>query len=116
MILFAHKGRHKLRGGRDVNLWRVPRPIFGDHPTPKPVELMARAIRNSTDLGGSVLDPFMGSGTTLVACARYGRTGIGIEIDPKYFEIACRRIEAAYNQPDLFIAPPAPKPIQEVLL
>ena len=49
----------------------------------------------------------MGSGTTLVACAKLGRKGIGIELDPDYFDIACRRVEEAYRQPDLFIAPPA---------
>jgi len=109
LILFAHKGRHLLRGGRDVNLWRVPRPVFGDHPTPKPVDLMGRAIRNSTDPAGLVLDPFMGSGTTGVACVKLGRKFIGIEIEPKYFEIACKRIEQAYAQPDFFVEAPQPK-------
>jgi DNA modification methylase len=50
----------------------------------------------------SICDPFMGSGTTGVACARLGRRFIGIEIEPKYFDIACRRIEAAQRQPDMF--------------
>ena len=52
-----------------------------------------------------VLDPFMGSGTTGVACAKLGRKFIGIEIEPKYFDIACERIQKAYDQPDMFIAP-----------
>jgi DNA modification methylase len=60
----------------------------------------------------TILDPFMGSGTTLVACQRLGRHGIGIELDPEYFDIACRRVDQATRQPDLFIAPPA-KPVQE---
>ena len=53
-----------------------------------------------------VLDPFMGSGTTGVACAKLGRKFIGIEIEPKYFDIACKRIEQAYAQPNLFIEQP----------
>jgi DNA modification methylase len=57
----------------------------------------------------------MGSGTTGVACAKLGRKFIGIEIEPKYFDIACRRIEAAYKQPDLFISRPDP-PKQEAML
>ena len=49
----------------------------------------------------------MGSGTTLVACAKLGRRGIGIEIEPKYFDIAVRRVEEVYRQADLFVAPPS---------
>jgi site-specific DNA-methyltransferase (adenine-specific) len=49
----------------------------------------------------------MGSGTTRVACAKMGRKFIGMEMDREYFEIACRRIEEAYAQPDMFVAPPA---------
>lgn len=60
----------------------------------------------------TILDPFMGSGTTLVACAKMGRKGVGIELDPEYFDIACKRVEDAYKQPDLFVAPPA-APVQE---
>ena len=63
---------------------------------------------------GTVLDCYMGSGTTLVACQKLGRHGIGIEIDPDYFEIACKRVEEAARQPDLFIAD-APKPQQEAM-
>ena len=55
---------------------------------------------------GAVLDPFMGSGTTGVAAARHGRRFIGCEIEPKYFDIACRRISEALKQPDHFIEPP----------
>ena len=55
---------------------------------------------------GVVLDPFMGSGTTGVACVKLGRRFIGIEIEPCYFDIACKRIEAATKQPDLFIEQP----------
>jgi DNA modification methylase len=61
--------------------------------------------------GDTILDPFMGSGTTLVACQRLGRQGTGIELDPEYFDIACRRVDEAARQPDLFREPP-PKPVQ----
>jgi DNA modification methylase len=64
----------------------------------------------------TVVDPFMGSGTTGVACAKLGRRFIGIEIDPTYFVIACERIRAAYSQPDMFVASPSAPPVQEVLL
>jgi DNA modification methylase len=59
----------------------------------------------------TILDPFMGSGTTGVACANLGRKFIGIEIEPKYFDIACKRIERAYAQPRLF-KDEVPKPVQ----
>lgn len=62
-----------------------------------------------------VMDPFMGSGTTGVAAALMGRSFIGIEREPTYFDIACRRIEDAYKQPRLFDEP-APKPVQPSLL
>jgi site-specific DNA-methyltransferase (adenine-specific) len=56
--------------------------------------------------GMTVLDPFMGSGTTGVACAKLERRFVGIELEPRYFDIACRRIEAAYRQPDMFVPRP----------
>jgi site-specific DNA-methyltransferase (adenine-specific) len=73
------------------------------HPMQKPVALMEWCIikSGSTDKG-TILDPFMGSGTTGVACVRMGRKFIGIEIDPEYFEIACRRIEDEQRQGRLF--------------
>jgi site-specific DNA-methyltransferase (adenine-specific) len=87
-----------------------------DHPTQKPIQVMEWCI--GFLLGArTILDPFMGSGSTGVACARLGRRFIGIEIEPRYFDIACRRIEAAQRQSDLFVAQPeAPKPVQEALL
>ena len=56
----------------------------------------------------TILDPFMGSGTTGVAAVKIGRKFIGIEIEPKYFDIACRRISEALKQPDFFIECPSP--------
>jgi DNA modification methylase len=84
------------------------------HPTQKPVGLMKWCIGFLPD-AETILDPFMGSGTTLVACAKLGRRGIGIEIDEGYFDIACERVRKAYAQPDLFIERPAP-PVQESML
>ena len=69
------------------------------HPSEKPVELMKMIIENATHEGDTILDPFMGSGTTGVACAQTGRNFIGIEIDPTYFAIAERRIHDAEQQP-----------------
>ncbi len=85
------------------------------HPTQKPVSLMRWCIDKTR--AHTILDPFMGSGTTGVACVKLGRKFIGIEIEPKYFDIACRRIEAAYKQPDFFVNPVSiPKPQQLSLI
>ena len=69
------------------------------HPSPKPIEIMEWLCGFSS---GLVVDPFMGSGTTGVACANLGRKFIGIEIEPKYFDIACERIDNAYRQARMF--------------
>ena len=71
------------------------------HPTQKPIAVMRWCIEQA-GRPAIVLDPFMGSGTTGVACAQLGRKFIGIEIEPRYFDIACRRIEQAYAQGKLF--------------
>ena len=73
-----------------------------EHPTQKPVEVI-RWCLSMLPASQTILDPFMGSGTTGVACVKLGRKFIGIEIDEGYFDIACRRIEEAYKQPDLFV-------------
>ncbi len=84
------------------------------HPTQKPLPLFVDLVGLFSDAGHTILDPFMGSGTTLVACAKLGRKGIGIELDPDYFQIACERVHDAYRQGDLFVpAPDEIKPIQE---
>lgn len=96
---------------RPTDVIRADRTGNNFHPTEKPVPLMCAVVEWTL---GTVLDPFMGSGTTGVACARLGRKFIGIEIDPEHFATACRRIEKAYAQGDLFIAPPSPA-VQEDL-
>lgn len=83
------------------------------HQTEKPIALMEWCLGFFPN-AQTILDPFMGSGTTGVACARLGRKFIGIEIEPRYFDIACRRIEQAQKQKDLFIhAPVAADPQDE---
>jgi len=103
---------HRLDGDvRDFAVGTEPKP---NHPSPKPLPYMLWIVGRITDPGMLVLDPFMGSGTTGVACAQLGRRFIGIEIEPRYFEIACRRIEDAQRQGRLFDA--APEPEQASLL
>lgn len=72
------------------------------HATQKPVSLMAWILSHYSDAQDTIIDPFMGSGTTGVACANLGRKFIGIEIEKRYFDIACERIDAAYRQLRLF--------------
>ena len=79
----------------------------GAHPTEKPRRLMAEIIADFTSPGQLVCDPFMGSGTTGVAAVQMGRRFIGIELDARYFDIACERIEKAQRQASLFTEPPA---------
>lgn len=79
------------------------------HPTQKPLEVMKWVI-SLCPKADTILDPFMGSGTTGVAAIQLGRKFIGIERDPKYFDIACRRIEQAVAQGQLF----APEPVKQV--
>lgn len=71
-----------------------------EHPTQKPVRVMQWCVSFTE---GLVLDPYMGSGSTGVACAKMGRQFIGIEVEERYFDIACRRIREAYAQPDMFV-------------
>lgn len=84
------------------------------HPTEKPVAIMAWCLGFVPD-AQTILDPFMGSGTTGVACAHEGRRFIGIEREPAYFDIACKRIADAYAQPRLFAPSPPAKPVQPTL-
>jgi site-specific DNA-methyltransferase (adenine-specific) len=84
----------------------------GEHPTEKPLPLMAEIIADFTRPGDLICDPFAGSGTTGIACVKAGRRFVGIESDPKYFDLCLRRISEAASQPDMFVAPP-PKAKQE---
>ena len=96
--LFLWKGKARdIANGGDKRGQTIPRPKDAVHPTQKPVELMAMYIRNSSQPGQVVLDPFMGSGTTLVAAVQEGRRAIGIEKDEAHFETACARVQAAVD-------------------
>ena len=97
-------------GGCVKSWWIGPPPPDRKHPTQKPDWLMSQCVQAIVPSGGTCLDPFMGSGTTLVACQRLGRSGTGIEMDADYFDIACKRVDEATRQHDLFVAPPHPKP------
>jgi site-specific DNA-methyltransferase (adenine-specific) len=79
------------------------------HPTQKPIAVMEWCL-GFVPASTLIFDPFMGSGSTLVACAKMGRHAIGIERDPTYFDHACRRVEETYRQPDLFVAAPDREP------
>lgn len=87
--------------GGDINS-RFAKP--NEHPTQKPVELMTWCLTLIPE-ASTILDPFMGSGTTGVAAIKLGRQFTGIEREPRYFEAACRRIEEAWKQPRLFAEP-----------
>lgn len=86
---------HYFVGDRTQDtVWEAPRPKRSpEHPTMKPVALVARALRNSTRPGDVVLDPFGGSGTTLIACHQEDRTARLIELDPRYADVICRRYQ-----------------------
>jgi DNA modification methylase len=77
-------------------------PVAERHPHEKPVRVLGALVAWASPEAGTVIDPFMGSGTTGVACMNLGRQFIGIEIEPRYFEIACERIEQAQKQQRLF--------------
>ena len=95
--------------GKRKNIWTYG--VGGGetgHPAVMPIGMASDHISSWTNPGFLVVDPFMGSGTTGVAAVKLGRRFTGIEIDETYFDIACRRIEQALKQPDMFIEPPKP--------
>lgn len=100
LIIFATKGKgHRMfdAGERDIIECRAQKSEVHPnriHPSQKPVELLERLIRNSTVEGETVLDSFIGSGSTAIAAIRTDRNFIGFELDEKYFDIACDRIQA----------------------
>lgn len=93
---------------------QCPKNQGAEHPTQKPVAVMQWCLGFLPDCQ-TILDPFMGSGTTGVACAKLGRKFIGIEIEERYFDIACKRVAAAVAEPRL-PGLDQPKPVQEAML
>lgn len=113
VVLFYQGDNHFFPVGRPSDVIVMPRTGNNYHPTEKPVQLMISIIKWTSD---TVFDPFMGSGTTGVACVKLGRKFVGIEIDEVYFDIACKRIRDAYAQPDMFVEAPSLKLKQATLL
>lgn len=111
-VAICHRGgKKRWNGGGHHAFWSIPKGSGkSGHPTEKPVDLLGAWVRDFTDLGETILDPFMGSGTTGVAAVKLGRKFIGIERNPKHFAAARRRIEATCAQPDMFA--PAIKAVQ----
>jgi len=110
-ILFCAKGHHELRDGRSSDVWVERGSAFQRnefHPTEKPIPLVEFLLSKSTEDGGTILDPFLGSGTTAVAAKKLGRHFLGFEISPEYCRIARARIALVEAQPSLF----EPKPEQ----
>lgn len=105
-ILFYGKCPFLAHGkGSRPNSWEQYANDYSDkneHPCPKPIGMMNWLVERSTWTDDIVVDPFMGSGTTGVACMNLKRKFIGIEIEPKYFDISCERIENAQRQQSLF--------------
>jgi site-specific DNA-methyltransferase (adenine-specific) len=102
--LVFRKGAPRLRWSkRSGNIYAYPSKAYFpegvyDHPAQKPLGVLAEWVTHATDPGDTILDPFMGSGSCGVACVQTGRNFIGIEIEPKYYDIARQRIEAAQQQ------------------
>jgi DNA modification methylase len=94
------KSKSSFVGGRsEDDVWEIPRPFRSEeHPTMKPVALVERAIKNSSDHGDLIFEPFMGSGTTLIASERLGRACRGMEIEPRYVDVAVRRWQRLTGQ------------------
>lgn len=102
-IMHAGKVRKKWNRGGGAGVWTYPVHSGAQVPTQKPLGLISAFVSDFTQVGEMVLDPFMGSGTTLVACEQQGRLGIGIEANLEHFEVACERVRQATRQPDLFV-------------
>lgn len=94
LIAYGWFGKHKTERSKAKNVIYYPRPTKSKlHPTQKPIGLLRRIIPDSTNIGDIIYDPFLGSGSTAIACEHLGRKCIGIEIDEEYVSIVLRRLE-----------------------
>jgi site-specific DNA-methyltransferase (adenine-specific) len=105
VAVWCGKGHSHWNGGGRPGTFTYPKNSGGkhEHPTQKPLPLMRQLVALFTDQGQTVLDPFMGSGTTGLAALAEGRSFVGIEVNPKYYEIALQRLAEAIRQPDFFV-------------
>lgn len=104
MIIFFAKGRKYLNGKRDPDIIKFAKTIDKRHPTPKPVEMLKYLLSKISKEGDTILDSFVGIGSTPVACIETGRNFIATEVVDKYIDVANERIEEArfpYTEPDL---------------
>lgn len=107
-LVIAHAkrdaGRMRWNGGGGVAVWRYNKsgPAANIHSTQKPIDLMLALVRDFTDPGETILDPFAGSGTTGAACIQLGRSFIGWERDANYHAVASKRLAGVREQPSLF--------------
>jgi len=92
-IFYGWKGKSSWQGSRTLDsVWEVPRPKASpEHPTMKPVALNEMAIQNSSQQGAIVADPFLGAGSTLIACEKLDRICYGMEIEPRYVQVTIER-------------------------
>lgn len=100
LAIVCHKGKCKIRGKREGSVWECNKVNSNKmiHPTQKPLGIVERLIEKFSDEGDTILDCFMGSGTTGVACVNTNRNFIGIELDKKYFDVAQQRIKVSAEQ------------------
>jgi site-specific DNA-methyltransferase (adenine-specific) len=97
VAIFHRPGKKRWNGGGSRAVWTINRVDAVLHPTEKPIKLMVRFVTLFSQESETILDPFMGSGTTGVACIQTERQFIGIEKEEKYFDIACDRIQRAWD-------------------
>ncbi len=118
MVMVAHRAGGRLLWADDrravPNIYAEMPPRDRVHPNEKPLRMVRHFVELHSAEGQLVMDPFMGSGTTGVACAQTGRRFVGIELDPAHFDVACRRIDEALKQPRL-VTPPKRPVVQDSL-